>query len=53
MNQESSLNLQALGKYPVVVTKEKVAEALGVSRQAVHTWRHRPDASWQPTRLGR
>ena len=34
MNQESSLNLQALGKYPVVMTKEKVAEALGV---ATHT----------------
>jgi len=24
MNQESSLNLQTLGKYPVVMTKEKV-----------------------------
>ena len=30
MNQESSLNLQALGKYPVVMTKEKVADAMGV-----------------------
>jgi hypothetical protein len=31
MNPESSLNLQALGKYPVVMTKEKVAEAIGVA----------------------
>jgi hypothetical protein len=30
MNPESSLNPQALGKYPVVMTKEKVAEAMGV-----------------------
>ena len=30
MNPESSLNLQALGKYPVVMTKEKVADAMGV-----------------------
>ncbi len=30
MNPESSLNPQTLGKYPVVMTKEKVAEAMGV-----------------------
>jgi hypothetical protein len=31
MNSESSLNLQALGKFPATLTKEKVAEALGVA----------------------
>ena len=31
MNPEPSLNLQALGKFPVFLTKEKVAEALGIA----------------------
>jgi len=31
MNPEPILNLQAMGKYPVFLTKEKVAEALGVA----------------------
>jgi hypothetical protein len=35
MNPESLLNLQALGKYPVVMTKEKVAEALGIATHNV------------------
>ena len=30
MTADSPLNSQALGKYPVVMTKEKVAEAMGV-----------------------
>ena len=34
MNPESSLKLQTLEKFPVLMTKEKVAEALGV---ATHT----------------
>jgi len=34
MNPESSLRLQSLEKFPVFMTKEKVAEALGV---ATHT----------------
>ena len=34
MNPESSLNIQALEKFPVFMTKEKVADALGV---ATHT----------------
>jgi hypothetical protein len=31
MNPESSLKLQTLEKFPVLMTKEKVAEALGVA----------------------
>ena len=31
MNPESSLKLQTLEKFPVVMTKEKVAEAMGVA----------------------
>jgi hypothetical protein len=31
MNPESSLRLQSLEKFPVFMTKEKVAEALGVA----------------------
>jgi len=31
MNPESSLKIQALEKFPVFMTKEKVAEALGVA----------------------
>jgi hypothetical protein len=34
MNPESSLKIQPLEKFPVFMTKEKVAEALGV---ATHT----------------
>ena len=35
MNPEASLNLQALGKFPVVMTKEKVAEALNIATHNV------------------
>jgi len=31
MNPESSLKIQALEKFPVFMTKEKVAEALGIA----------------------
>ena len=31
MNPESSLRLQSLEKFPVFMTKEKVAEALGIA----------------------
>jgi hypothetical protein len=31
MNPEPSLNIQALGKFPVFLTKKKVAEALGIA----------------------
>jgi hypothetical protein len=31
MNSESSLKLQSLEKFPVFLTKEKVAEALGIA----------------------
>jgi len=34
MNPESSVKIQTLEKFPVLMTKEKVAEALGV---ATHT----------------